>query len=39
MRDTEVREQDTTHVETKKKDLVSLAARVVELELQVQNLE
>ena len=40
MRDIEAPEEDTTHVETEKEeDLVTPATRVVELELQVQNLE
>ena len=40
MRDIVVPEEDTALVETEEKeDLVTLAARIVELELQVQNLE
>ena len=37
MRDTEVHEEDTSHVEIEY--LVTPAARIAELELQVQNLE
>ena len=37
LRDTEVPEEDTAPVKTK--DLVTPAAQIVELELQVQNLE
>ena len=40
MRDTKVPEENTTPIETKKEeDLVTLAARIAKLELQVQNLE